>query len=128
MQSKIILILLLSIATLVSCETEMIVTEQNLLGIWKEIESNNIKPKESRGILISKMNSGLYEEEIVILNNNHELNYSIFSDGCFISLKGAKKNEQNLTYTCLSGEVEHSIKMFSKKLSIGKRRFKRYSN
>lgn len=128
MKRILIPIRLLSLCLYLSCESNMEISEKNLIGVWEEIDSNNAKPNEQIGILISEMESRLYEEDIIILKNNSELEYSICSDGCFIELKQNQDNEIKLKYTCLGGEFEHPIKLSSKTLIIGKRKFKKYSN
>lgn len=127
MNRKIIPILLLSFTLWVGCETSIEISEKNLLGIWEEVNSGNTKAIEQKGILISEMESGLYIEEIIIMKNKNEFEYSILSDGCFIELNQQRDNEIKLNYTCLGGEFEHPIKMTSKKLVIGKKIFKKYS-
>ena len=126
MKRKLIPIVILSFILWISCENEMQVSEQNLLGMWKEVDSDNKKANEPNGILISEMKSGLYVEDIIIVKNNRE--FVCLSDGCFIELKQDKSKEQRLKFTCLSGELEHQVNLTSNKLIIGKRRFKKYSN
>lgn len=87
MKRILISILLLSLCLYLSCERNMEISEKNLIGVWEEIDSNNAKPNEQIGILISEMEFRLYEDDIIILKNNSELEYSICSDGCFIELK-----------------------------------------
>lgn len=127
MQSKISAIILLGLILLVSCESKKEITEQSLLGMWKEIGPSSSKTDESKGILISKMESGLYEEEIVILTNTDENNYSIYSDGCFVRLELNKRKEQTLNYLCLGSESENKINLTGKKLIIGNRIFVKHS-
>ncbi|MDA9774276.1 hypothetical protein N9B82_04900 [Saprospiraceae bacterium] len=108
-----------------ACENNQVISERDLIGFWKEIDSTTSKKNKFSGISISKMESGLYEEDIVIINNSDILNYSPSSCGCFIELKDAKKNLQTLVYTCLNGGFEHEINISSNKLKIGNRIFKK---
>jgi len=124
-QTKIISIILFGLILIIGCENKKEITEQNLLGVWKERGAFNETTNEVKGILISKMDSGLYEEEITIRKS--ESNFSVFSNGCFIRLRTNEKKEQSLSYLCISGEFEHTINMTSRKLTIGNKIFEKYN-
>lgn len=126
MQYKLLLIIaIILLCILMSCAKNSLVTEDKLIGVWKELNLNHGQSKVSKGVRISKKDFRLFKEEIVF-QSNQETDFSLDSSGCFIHLKQDSRDEQNLNYTCEVNSFQLPIKMHASTLLIGNRVFKRY--
>lgn len=120
-----VLVLLMSFS--ISCQEQSEIVEKDLEGIWVDIK--NEKKEELRGIEISKLDSGLYENSIraIKTNSNGEVSFTVSTDGCFINLIKMKNEKQKLRYLCLVSESENAVSLQGKKLVIGNTVYWKYN-